>query len=368
MGIQLGQWNINKLTLKRVLDFLPYPFLISEFIDNVHYNTFVNRKFIEEIGYTVEDVPTRSDWFRVAYPDHHYRETIITDWEALLENAAASNEESIVMRARIYTKNFGDKWYEVKSSFSNDIQLVAFINIHDEISRREELTRLNENKNHTLAILSHDLRGPITNLHSLASLALNSHLTQKEFVDTVKNVQEKTFQVLEFLDTTLHWTRSNFENITLKIEPVDVGRILKHILKIYESVYIGKRLNVTPHVNGSHQLSTDAEIITIVIRNLFSNAIKFTPDDGKIDIHVIQEHDVYCITVEDSGMGMATEMIERIFSDQVVTQRGTRQEKGLGIGLRLCKELLKKINGQLHIESKLGEGTKVSIKINTAAH
>jgi signal transduction histidine kinase len=361
VGIQLGQWNVNKLTLKRVLDFLPYPFLISEVIEGVTYNSFVNRKFLEEIGYTIEDIPTISDWFNVAYPDEAYRMNVIHGWNELIRKATLANQESVLTKALIQTKHHGKKWYEVKSSLSGDIQLVAFVNIHEEISREEELLRLNENKNRTLAILSHDLRGPITNLHSLAHLALNDNLTQKEFVDTVKSVQEKTFQALEFLDTTLHWTRSNFDNISLKLEPIDLHAITRTVLKIYESTYATKNLTVSANLHPFGHLTSDAEIITIILRNLVSNAIKFTPDKGTIIVHVRLENDRPVIAVEDSGVGISEEMQQKIFSDHYDSQIGTRQEKGLGIGLRLCRELARKIDAQLEVQSKTGKGTTVRI-------
>jgi signal transduction histidine kinase len=362
VSIQLGQWNVDNLTLKRVLDFLPYPFLISEMRGGVLYNSFANRKFIEEIGYTVEqDIPTIKDWYERAYPDKDYRESVIADWDLLIKNAHAQNEDSIFMKALIQTRHHGKRWYEVKSSLSGEVQLIAFVNIHAEISKEEDLLRLNENKNRTLAILSHDLRGPITNLHTLSQLALNKHLTQSEFLETVQNVQEKTFQVLEFLDTTLHWTRSNFDNISLKIDRIDLHSIILKILTVYENSCSLKSLKVLTNLMPYPEIESDQEIIIIVLRNLISNAIKFTPDNGCITVHTGREDGKALLAVEDNGIGMSEPMIHRIFSDEFHSQQGTRQEKGLGIGLRLCGELLKKIGGTITIKSVLGKGTVVKI-------
>lgn len=363
MGTQLGQWNVDTVTLTRVLDFLPYPFLVSKFVDGVAYNSFVNRKFLEEIGYTIEEMPTINDWFEKAYPDPKYRSEVMAGWQQLIQNANEIQEESILMKALIQTKSNGQKWYEVKSSLSTDLHLVAFVNIHEEISREEELLRLNENKNRTLAILSHDLRGPITNLHSLSSLALNAQLTQKEFVDTVRTVQEKTFQALEFLDTTLHWTRSNFDNINLRIERLNLHEIVRTVLRIYESTYSLKNLRVDTRFEYTNFIESDREIITIILRNLISNAIKFTPDNGTITVHVATGKSTV-IAVEDSGVGMSPELQERIFTDQYYSGNGTRQEKGLGIGLRLCRELAKRIKADLTVDSVIGKGTTVRMVLS----
>jgi signal transduction histidine kinase len=321
----------------------------------------VNRQFLEEIGYTIEEMPTIGDWFEKAYPDEKYRKEVIGAWAGLLTDAAEENDDSVLMKALIQTKSNGQKWYEVKSSLSAEIQLVAFVNIHAEISREEELLRLNENKNRTLAILSHDLRGPITNLHSLSSLALNKHLTQTEFVDTVRSVQEKTFQVLEFLDTTLHWTRSNFDNINVKIEPINIDDIVKNVLKIYESAYAAKSQRIQTQPGDTNLLESDHEIVTIILRNLISNAIKFTPDKGSISINVNRHGTSTIIAVKDSGVGISPDLQQKIFADQYYSANGTRQEKGLGIGLRLCRELARRIHAKLEMDSVVGEGTVVKI-------
>ncbi|RAW00950.1 sensor histidine kinase [Pseudochryseolinea flava] len=360
MSIQLGQWTIDKLTLNRVLDFLPYPFLISERRENTIHNIFVNKKFVEEIGYNIEEMETIHDWFRVAYPDPEYRRKIFEEWKQLVETAT-EKDQSIYIRALIQTKKHGKKWYEVKSSFSENIRLVAFVSIHDEMLKEEELLRINENKNRTLAILSHDLRGPITNLHALSQLALNKHLTQEEFLATVQNVQEKTFQVLEFLDTTLHWTRTNFDNITLCFDPIDLHAVIHKILRVYENSYSLKNLKVSTNLADYPPIASDHEIVVIVLRNLISNAIKFTPDGGTMVVHTGTENGQAFLAVEDTGMGMSELVINKIFSEELQSQNGTRQEKGLGIGLRLCGELLKKIGAAISMKSEIGKGTCAKI-------
>ncbi|HEY3402799.1 MAG TPA: HAMP domain-containing sensor histidine kinase [Ohtaekwangia sp.] len=360
MSIELHNFRIDNSILQRILDFLPYPFLISEFRDGVRKNIFVNQKFVEEIGYTVDDIPTIDDWFERAYPDVSYRQEIVKGWGKRHQTARSKYDNSVSMKAIIHTKSSGDVWYEVKSSFFGRVSLVAFVNIHEITIKEQELERLNENKNRTLSILSHDLRSPITNLHSLSQLALNRHLTQQEFVTMVRNVNEKTFQVLEFLDTTLLWTRSNFDNINLRIEQVNLDSIIRSILSVYESSYQAKRIMIRQQLEHT-TLNSDPEIITIVIRNLISNAIKFTAENGSIEITAKRKESGYLIHVKDSGIGMNHEVIERILTDNYTSRNGTQQEKGLGIGLKLCRELLKKINGQLEIKSMPGQGTLMSI-------
>ena len=110
-------------------------------------------------------------------------------------------------------------------------------------------------------------------------------------------------------------------------------------------------------------IESDREIVTIILRNIISNAIKFTPDNGMITVHVTTGKSTI-IAVEDSGVGMSPELQEMIFSDQYYSASGTRQEKGLGIGLRLCRELAKRIKADLIVDSVVGSGTTVRIVLS----
>lgn len=364
MSILLDNFRIDKKILQRILDFLPYPFLIAEFRNGTHTNIYTNQKFAKEIGYTIAEIPTIDDWFEKAYPDPDYRDQIMKSWGMLYQVAQRKREDSVVMKANIHTRNKGDKWYEVKSSIFGRVQLIAFIDIQAVMLKEKELSRLNENKDKTLSILSHDLRGPIASLHQLSKMALNHQLTQEEFTLLVRNVSEKTFQVLEFLDTTLLWTKSNFDKVGTTIEIVDVGKTINEILLIYEDSIRNKKLNVLQTLKEGLQITSDPSILAIVIRNLISNAIKFTQEGGSIIISYRQDETAHIISVKDNGIGMTNATINEILSDNYTSSAGTQQEKGLGIGLKICHDLLKKINSRLHIESTPGQGTVMHVIVD----
>ena len=352
---------IEKIISTRILDFLPYPFLVSEVKNGTTHTVFVNRKFLEEIGYECDEIATMNEWFRKAYPDKNYRKEILTSWVNEIALAVAKGKDSVILKALVRTKSNEDRWYDVKSSVPGPIQFVAFINIQEKVSREEELQSNNENMNRILSLLSHDIRTPIATLQSLLQLTLNAALTPQEFTDKIKALNNKTFQLLDFLDTTLYWTRSNFDKVNISITETDLTGIIQKILGVYESACIEKRLRVAIKTQSITKFETDVEIVTIVLRNLLSNAIKFTPDGGQIQIHFNKTHDAHRITVQDSGLGMSPEMTQKILTDNYTSQKGTRQEKGLGIGLKLCRELLKKINAHLEIESEPGNGSRITI-------
>ena len=147
MSILLDKFRIDNKILQRILDFLPYPFLVAEFRNGTHTNIYVNHKFREEIGFTISEIPTIDDWFDKAYPDPVYREEVMKSWGMLYQVAQRKRNDSVTMKANIHTRDRGNKWFEVKSSIFGRVQLVAFIDIHEVILKEKELSQLNENKN-----------------------------------------------------------------------------------------------------------------------------------------------------------------------------------------------------------------------------
>src|SRR6187455_1649564 len=150
MKVISTKMGIDNVSLVKVLNFLPYPVLVSEFRNGEQHNIFVNKNFIDEIGYTCDDIPTISAWFINAYPDFEYRNSVISDWNELVILAKANNMDFITKQAQIKTKFQGEKWFEVKASLFGSINIVAFVNVDDEVRRERRLELLNENKDRTL--------------------------------------------------------------------------------------------------------------------------------------------------------------------------------------------------------------------------
>jgi signal transduction histidine kinase len=353
--------GFDVIDVEKVLDFLPYPFLLSEARPTGNRQIFVNKKFEEEIGYTIEEIPTIKHWFIKAYPDPEYRKAIEDEWRRVSEAAVASGLDAVSVKARIQTRNFGQQWYEVKTSLTGRINFVAFININGEIMREEELELLNENKNRTLSILSHDLRTPLNNLTSIIQLSKKGVLTELEYRESLNAIATKVSQLSDFLETTLQWTRSNFDHLLVTKHPVDLRRIVDSILHVYQHSFSEKEIAVAIEMPHSIIIESDSEVLSVVIRNLLSNAIKFTSQGGLI---TISSNDTgSAIRIQDNGTGMNTERIQKIQEKNYQSETGTSGEKGLGLGLQLCQQLLSKINGYLQIESVVNKGTIVTVHL-----
>lgn len=342
--------GIDGVSMIKVLDFLPYPFLLSEFRNGAQHNIFVNKRFIEEIGYTCDDIPTIEDWFLRAYPDEAYRNEVIEDWRLRTNHAQGTDSHLVVRQAKIKTRSFGSRWYEVKASVHGPIQFVAFTNIDEEIKNEESLKLLNENKDRTLSILSHDLRSPLAALYSVLQLANSGELNENEKSEALKTLEVQVFQLMELVDTTLLWTKANFHQMIASPRRTDVNAIVNSILKVYRLPVAQKSLNI--HVDlDDIQPTCDPEILSILFRNIFSNAIKFTPASGSVFVRFSGRNHQPVLSVENSGTAIAQSKIDEILGKEYSSQPGTKGEKGLGLGLNLCMHLLEDIGGKLEIES-----------------
>jgi signal transduction histidine kinase len=344
------QIGIERDCLIKALNFVPYPFLLSEYRAGVSYNVFVNDRFMEEIGYTCEEIPTIDDWFAKAYPDQTYRDEIIKDWRTRIDRARDTGLDSVIKQARIQTKAGGTKWYEVKASMQGRINFVVFVNIDDEINRELELERLNDNKNRILSILSHDLRSPLNNLRAVVNLAADVALSHREQNDILKRISQQVFQMTELLDTTLHCSKSNFSNIHPEREAIVVRAIVDRYLDLYSDAIGDKLISVVNLVQSNGRVWSDPEIISIVLRNLISNAIKYTRKGGMIRIVDLFRNGSYSLVVENSGSGISSERIQQLKTGVYTSEPGSNNEKGLGLGLKLCQQLLDHLGGRLEIE------------------
>lgn len=362
MSIRLGRLLVSEEALQKILDFLPYPFLVARLKDDVHHVAYVNQKFVDEIGYTHPDIPTIVEWFQLAYPDPDYRKAVADGWYSRNAEAKRLGHDSTSAQVRIHTKYHGDRWYEVKASVS-DPQMVAFIDIHAGKSREENLKMLNHNRDRVLSVLGHDLRGPMNQLYSLVRMASKQQISQDEFMKLMADVNDKAVQSMEFLSTTLTWARTNFDFIQIKHEEIEMLPLALEVVQLYETTYSSKNIEVVVLIDPSYGINADKEIIVTVLRNLISNAIKFTDRNGRIEIIGIKDSDSKQVIVKDTGIGMDPSTVSRILSSNYSSSVGTQGEKGLGIGIMLCNDLLKRMGTSLQVESEIGKGTAMKIVI-----
>ena len=352
-----NELRISRFELHKVADFLPYPFIIAEVINGIHFNTFLNEKFSEEIGYTLEEIPTIETWYDYAYPDEIYKENVIRAWNQEEIKSKQEGKVFVKMKSQVTCKNGIKKWYEIKASVVDKLHVVAFVDIDKEITLQQELKSINSNNDRMLSVLGHDLRTPLQNLTSISSIAMKNNMSQHDFATFIEKINKQSTEVLDMLETTLNWSKSNFNSIQINKVNINIESIVLTILSIYKNDYKSKKITINLALSSSDTLISDREIVTIIARSMISNAIKFTPKNGEINIDFRDN----VLRVCDCGVGMSDDMIAAILNHNYKSTRGTNNEIGMGMGMQLALNLADKIDASITIESQLEKGTLISL-------
>ena len=235
-------------------------------------------------------------------------------------------------------------------------------------STNRDLVEAMNSRNRLFAIIGHDVRAPIGyNLQALEMLIDNPDIVEKERKELLKMMASSSEVTYNLLDNLLVWGRS--QTGKLKATPVRVK--LKDLIdESLELINIGlkeKHLKVEVYVSEGHYVEADRDQLYIVIRNLVSNAMKFTPEKGSIYISSKKYDGEVVISIRDTGIGIPDAMLNKLLDAKShVSTNGTRGEKGSGLGLQICQEIVQTNNGWMRIESSSGEGTTISFGIKAS--
>ena len=225
-------------------------------------------------------------------------------------------------------------------------------------TQREELQQLNLVKDKLLSVISHDLRGPIAAVAGLLGLLKSGHLNYKELMTQSSSLNNEVHGLTYLLDNLLSWSKSQMQGFNLNREEVPLSQVVEENLRVIVPMSDHKELNISNEIPKDLMVYTDRILLSMVIRNLMMNAIKFTHKKGEIKLTCKQEGDTVTVCVQDNGVGISKEDLKRLFDTQNhYSKMGTANEAGTGIGLLLCKEFLELDGGRIWAESEPGKGS-----------
>ena len=228
-----------------------------------------------------------------------------------------------------------------------------------------ELAEANQTKNRLFSIISHDMKAPL----AYASMAIEmSDRKDEAFLDKnlplIKNSIDNVYTLMESL---LEWSKVQMDSYTLEMQDFDLYIVVAEAVMSISSQANKKSINILADVEKNTLVNNDKNIIGMVLRNLLTNAIKFSSGGGQVRVFAAINGLDYHVCIEDQGMGMGEEEIPAVFQERVVSKPGTEGEKGSGLGLKLSRELLEKTGQKLWIESTQGEGTRVWFSLKKAS-
>lgn len=225
------------------------------------------------------------------------------------------------------------------------------------------LHRMNDQKNKLISIISHDFNTPLSNIKRYLYILKNVELSESERKNFETDLSRVTMDTQNLLLNLLNWTKNNMESTDFAKEKVNILDAIKDTLEIYSNIATDKNIDLECAIGAEVSVLGNFEMIDVIIRNLINNAVKFTDEGGRIDLQAQTEGEFYVITVADNGTGIDEDKRKEIFKSNIFPTYGTKNERGVGLGLALCKELTDALNGEIWFSSKNGMGTKFHLKL-----
>ena len=249
-------------------------------------------------------------------------------------------------------------------------EVSARINAHLTIQRqKKQLADLNATKDKFFSVIGHDLRGPFTVLLGFSEIFADPKrdLTLQQRLRFGSLIHQSARNAYNLLENLLDWAR--LQRGVIEFEPVtlDIYTSIEECFSLVNHGALMKEIRLSHDVPRATYVNADPNMLNTIIRNLISNAIKFTSNGGAIDVHVTRKDEQLQVTVADTGVGISPADIEKLLSDMTsLSTTGTRGEQGTGLGLLLCREFITFHGGDLWIDSIEGEGSTFNFTLPLA--
>lgn len=366
--IYCGELTIDANEKSKWLDKIDREY--SEFLDNIPigiYRTsidgeliFANKGLLKIFGYS-----DKSEIHNVEkiFADKEFRNKNLKKW---IEQGEYSDVFKVKKRDGriIYVKDGGHVVFEngIAKYFDGTLE-----DITKNKQLEDKLQALNVSKNKFFSILSHDLKGAFGQFIGATDLILDSinEFDKEQIENIVKLLNEQAEKNYKLLENLLDWSKSQEGILKFQPEPINISLLFKEIVEYYKQQAENKSIDLIVKVKENLIIYADKYMLSTVLRNLISNAIKFTSENGQVIISAREIVDkenfgekVLEVSVADSGVGMEKDRLEKLFNlEGNYSTKGTGGETGTGLGLILCKEFIEKHGGKIYVESEVGKGS-----------
>lgn len=323
---------------------------------------YLNENWYKISGYSAEELSGLSNlWYR--FIDKEDLPNVIDNWNRHISGETEFYEQI----NRIVTKEGSKKWVITKGMVvkrdkdGNPLRAVGIqADITEQKEREEELRKLVATRDMYFSIIAHDLRGPIGSFAGLTEMMNTSSLdkeSEKEIISELAKLSKSTFELLENL---LIWARSQRGDVALNLTQINLSTLLEIVLSPLKTLAQQKNISLINEVKDGTTVFADSEALSLIIRNIVSNSIKFTKSGGRVLVSSKKRDSLMEISIIDNGIGMPKEVADRLFtSDGYQTRRGTDNEKGSGLGLMMSSDFVKRMGGEIKVESIENIGTRV---------
>ena len=349
----------------RFQELIKNSFDIIVLMDSNGTQNFVSESCEKILGYKPKELIGIPVIEKMIHPEDH--ESTIKGFSDIVKNNAHGG-----IQYRHIHKNGG--WVYLEAYGNNQLDNpninAVVLNIRDVTERKHaeyiikenehKLRNLNATKDKLFSIIAHDLRSPFNSILGFSELLIKNSqdfevAKSEKYLEIINSSAKNT---LSLLNNLLDWAKTQTGQIINKPEKINLGNIICDVMELSRSTAIVKNITLNHVQSDTIELYTDVNILKVVLRNLISNAIKFTHLDGKIEVSAIKNQNHFEVAVSDNGIGMTKETQHKLFKiNPTIVTDGTAAEKGSGLGLILCKEFVDKLNGKIWVESEEGKGS-----------
>lgn len=238
------------------------------------------------------------------------------------------------------------------------------------IESQEKLKESNKNKDKLFSIISHNLRSPFTTILGFSDILVDEfdNYNDEDKKSFAREIQKSARFAYSLLNNLLLWTKSQIGNLQPKDEFLDLTIFVDEVIHGMKQKAEKKKIILENRIPEHFNVFADKTLLTNILENILDNAIKFSYEKSRVVISADKTEDNILLEVKDSGVGISEENLSKIMNfEEHITSYGTGKEKGTGLGLVICKELLGKMNGELKIKSQKDVGTTVTIKLPKTA-
>ena len=232
------------------------------------------------------------------------------------------------------------------------------------VSQNVELEKLNSEKSKMFSIVAHDIRSPLSSILGYLEVLAETDMTEEENNQIKHRLLQVTKETSEMLANVLAWSKSQLDGARVDIIAVNVSRELTKGLSLEKSIAYNKNITLDLVLKEEVHVAADLNMFLIVVRNLVNNAIKFTPEGGKVEVSMEVNHENCFIKIKDNGLGVSEGEQDNLFKLRAHSSFGTNNEKGVGLGLLLCKEFTELQDGKIWYEANMDKGSTFVVSFN----
>jgi signal transduction histidine kinase len=363
--------NTNSIKKNRIL-------IVDDFVSNIQ----VLANMLSPYGYEIEfstNGQEALDWLKIEAFDLILLDIMMPDMDGyevctrLKENPVTRDIPVIFITAKTdqdsIKKGFqvGAVDYILKPY--HESELIERVKTHITIRKqRRELILANQAKDRLFSIIAHDLKNPMSNIFGFIKLMHDNYdsLDDEKKRKYIGYLHDSSKQNLELLEELLEWSRTQTRTKPFKPVSFKLQKVVNEVLSALKNEAAQKNITIATDLQYEDAIIADFNMIKTVIRNLVSNAVKFTEPGGQISIKSFKELDSIQVDISDTGIGIPENKLDKLFDiENKISTPGTNNEKGSGLGLILCKEFIEQHNGKIWVESEKNKGSVFSFSINT---